>query len=141
MYNPKKSLNNAEGLLDANNIQEVISLRIEPEPLHCCCSHCWPLVWEKVNALIYPQGPVQHEGRAVIKVNNEDYVLEQHESGPEILLLITASLNLITAVMNMIAVSLMRKLILIKTYPPSPVANNISTILIQAKFFCPHPPL
>lgn len=101
-YEPERSLNNAVKLLDARDIHHVISLRIEPDPRVCCCSDCWPLVWNRVNALIYPQGPVEHEGQVLVEIGHEKYILEQHESGPEVLLLITASINLIAAVMNLI---------------------------------------
>lgn len=102
-YNPEKSLKNAKKLLDSPSLQDIVSLRMEPEPeTMCCCSKCWPLVWQKVNDLIQPQGPVEHEGRAIVTFGNERCVLEQHESGPEIMLLVTASINLLSAVINLI---------------------------------------
>ena len=88
-YDPEKCLMHAEKLLDSCDIEEVISLKIEPEQRMCCCSHCWPLVWKEVNDIIQPQGPISHEGRVVVEVDNEKYILEQHESGPEILLILT----------------------------------------------------
>ena len=110
-YNPEKSLRDAEKILDSRELRDVISLRIEPESTMCCCSSCWPLVWQQVNELIFPQGPVEHEGRVLVKIDNEKCVLEQHESGPEVILLVTASLNLIVAVINLVvaACSSLRK--------------------------------
>ncbi|OHB77655.1 MAG: hypothetical protein A2Z25_04715 [Planctomycetes bacterium RBG_16_55_9] len=101
MYEPEKSLKNAQKLLDASELENVISFRIEPDN-GCCCSHCWPLVWQGVNKLIYPQGPIEHEGQSLIKIDNERYILKQNESGPEIMLLICASLNLITSAINLL---------------------------------------
>ena len=102
-YDSEKCLTDAEKLLDSRDLQDVISLKIEPEPKRmCCCSDCWPLVWQDINDFIQPQGPVDHEGRAVVEIEGEKYVLEQHESGPEILLIVTASINVIAAVINLI---------------------------------------
>jgi len=102
MYYPEKSLKNAKKLLVSPDLENVVSLRLEPEPKTCCCSDCWPLVWQEVNDSIHPQGPVQHEGQALIKVGSERCLLVQNESGPEILLLVTASLSVVAAVVNLI---------------------------------------
>ncbi len=101
MYEPDKRLKIAQKLLGVSDRENVVSFRIEPEPLECCCSHCWPLVWQEVNELIHPQEPIKHEGQGLIEIGNERYVLKQHESGPEVILLMCASLNLITAVINL----------------------------------------
>jgi hypothetical protein len=103
-YDAHKSLNNAKTLLDASNVHDVVSLRVESDPRVCCCSDCWPAVWDEVNALIHPQGPVEHEGLALVRIGNEKIIVEQHESGPEVVLLITASVNLIAALINLIVV-------------------------------------
>jgi hypothetical protein len=94
MYYPEKSLKNAKILLDSSTLEDVISLRLEPEPTICCCSHCWPLVWQQVNELIHPQGPVGHEGQALININSERCVLVQNESGPELLFSVAASVDI-----------------------------------------------
>jgi hypothetical protein len=101
MYEPEKHLKNAQKLLNAAELENVISFRIEPDH-GCCCSHCWPLVWEEVNKLIHPQGPIGHEGQVIIEIDKEKSILIQNESGPEIILLICASLNLITASINLL---------------------------------------
>ena len=54
--------------------------------------------WETINNEIYPQGPIEHEGSAVLNIQNEQIVLEQHESGPELI----AFLNSVTAICNFI---------------------------------------
>jgi len=94
------------GPIDAHkNRENHISLKIECES--CCCSHCWPEVWRKVNESIHPQGPIVHEGRVEVKVGiGESFILEQHESGPEIIALTTASIALVTAIVSLISTML-----------------------------------
>jgi hypothetical protein len=94
MYYPEKSLKNAKNLLDSTALEDVISLRLEPEPTTCCCSHCWPLVWQQLNELIRPNGPVEHEGQALIKIGSERCILVQNESGPELLFSVAASVDI-----------------------------------------------
>ena len=101
-YDPVKSLQMGRSDLGANAIDDVVSLRIEPEPKMCCCSHCWPLVWQRVNERIHPQGPVQHDGRVLLQIGDERLVLESHESGPEIVIILAASINLVSAVLNLV---------------------------------------
>jgi len=60
----------------------VIVLKIEPVPRCCCCSHCLPELWAKINVDIEPQVQIGHEGSAVLKFGEEQILLEQHESGP-----------------------------------------------------------
>lgn len=91
MYYPEKSLKDAKKQLGLHHLEEVVSLRLEPEPTTCCCSNCWPLVWQQVNELIHPQGPVEHEGQALIDIDSERCVLVQNESGPEILFSVAVS--------------------------------------------------
>jgi len=58
-----------------------------------------------VNSFISPCGPVGHEGDAVIGDGDERFVLESHESGPEIiayLALTTASTVLAKSVIDLI---------------------------------------
>ena len=93
MYYPEKNLKNAKKLLDSHALEDVVSLRLEPKPTTCCCSHCWPLVWQQVNELIHPQGPVEHEGQALINIDSERCVLVQNESGPELLFSVAASID------------------------------------------------
>jgi hypothetical protein len=76
----------------------LVVFKVEPVPRFCCCSHCVRDFWETINNEIYPQGPIEHEGSAVLNIQNEQIVLEQHESGPELI----AFLNSVTAICNFI---------------------------------------
>jgi len=99
-----------------NNIDRAISLLQTPKeyekyisiklssPSGCCCSHCWPQTWQKINETIAPCGPVAHEGDALIENNGNKFVLESHESGPEIIVylaLATASATLVKSVIDL----------------------------------------
>ena len=64
---------------------DLVILKIEPVPRCCCCSGCLPSLWVKINEEIYPQGPIRHEDYAILKFQDKQIVLEQHESGPELL--------------------------------------------------------
>ncbi|MCX5636740.1 MAG: hypothetical protein NTX52_03475 [Planctomycetota bacterium] len=104
-YDPITSLQMGGRDLGSNTPGEVVSVRIEPDfKTCCCCSHCWPLVWQQINEHIHPQGPVEHEGRVLLKIGDERLVLESHESGPEIIMLVAASINLVTAVINLVTI-------------------------------------
>lgn len=76
----------------------LVFFKIEPVPGSCCCSHCLPELWKDVNDEIFPQGPIKHEDSERLVLNNELIILEQHESGPELL----AFLKSITTIANFI---------------------------------------
>jgi hypothetical protein len=76
----------------------LVFLKIEPVPCSCCCSHCLTELWINVNDEIYPQGQIGHEDSKILVLNNEQVILEQHESGPELLAFLTS----ITAIGNFI---------------------------------------
>jgi hypothetical protein len=76
----------------------LVFLKIEPIPSSCCCSHCLTELWINVNDEICPQGPIGHEDSKILVLNNEQVILEQHESGPELLAFLTS----ITAIGNFI---------------------------------------
>jgi hypothetical protein len=101
----QKSIDRAIDLLKTSpDYEKYISIKLSP-PSGCCCSDCWPETWQIVNQTIYPCGPVKHEGDAVIKKDGDVFVLEQHESGPEILVflaLATASATLAKSVVDLI---------------------------------------
>ncbi len=104
-YDPTTSLEIGGRDLGSDTPSAVVSIRIEPDfKACCCCSHCWPLVWQQINEHIHPQGPVEHEGRLLLRIGDERLVLESHESGPEIIMLVAASINLVTAVINLVTV-------------------------------------
>lgn len=75
---------------------DMVFLKVEPIRGFCCCSDCVPELWTKINNEIHPQGPIEHEGFAVLTFHNEQLILEQHESGPELL----AFLQAITTMYN-----------------------------------------
>ena len=76
-----------------SNIKEenLVFLKIESVPRICCCCHCLCELWLKVNEKIYPQGPIEHESSAILTFKNEQIILEQHESGPELLTFIDSA--------------------------------------------------
>ncbi|MDD5458075.1 MAG: hypothetical protein PHF37_01590 [Phycisphaerae bacterium] len=107
----KKSLDRAIKLTEECDVYDnYISVKIIPIPNKCCCFHCWPHTWNFINQKIHPFGPLKDEGDVVIEKNNEIFVLQCHESGPEIISLITASVDLITGIIDLITA-------LLKTVP------------------------
>ena len=100
-----KSIDRAIKLMNTpQEYEKYISIKLSP-PFGCCCSHCWPETWKAVNSFISPFGPVGHEGDAVIGAGNDKYILESHESGPEIIMylaLATASVTLLKSVIDLI---------------------------------------
>ena len=101
-----ESIDRAIALLKSpKEYENYISIKLSP-PSGCCCSHCWPETWHKINQTIAPCGPVGHEGDALIENNGDKFVLESHESGPEIiayLALVTASVTLVKSIIDLIA--------------------------------------
>lgn len=81
------------------------SIKIKPAKGGCCCFHCWPETWASINEYILPAGPLEDEGDVLVKKNNEEFVLECHESGPEIVYYLglgTASVLLLKSVIELI---------------------------------------
>jgi len=74
---------------------EIIQFKIEPVGISCCCSHHLPEFWESVNDKISPQGPIEHEGGAIVNFKTEHIILEQHESGPEIIAFVSSLITII----------------------------------------------
>lgn len=94
MDNIDNSINRAKNLLRASNQkEEFISIKIKPKEGDCCCFHCWPSTWDAVNEYIKPNRHIEDEGDALIKTIDAEYVLECHESGPEIIILIDRIVN------------------------------------------------
>ena len=106
----ESSLNRAIHLLKTpENYENYISIKIKPVSGGCCCFHCWPKTWSRINTYIAPNGPLRDEGDVLIERNNEKFVLECHESGPEIILYLgvgIASLNLVKSVVDLITTML-----------------------------------
>jgi hypothetical protein len=101
----ERSIDHAIKLLGTpQEYDKYLSIKLSP-PSGCCCSHCWPETWRAVNSHISPYGPVDHEGDAAIGDGDDKYVLESHESGPEIIAYIalaTASTTLAKSIIDLI---------------------------------------
>jgi hypothetical protein len=106
----KKSIDRAVLLLGTSaEYEKYESIKIKPSQGGCCCFHCWPRTWESVNEHISPCGPLCDEGDVLIENDSDKYVLECHESGPEIILYLglgTASILLIKSIVELITVFL-----------------------------------
>jgi hypothetical protein len=109
----KISIDRAISLLGSErDYGKYVCLKIAPEAGGCCCFHCWPHTWQEVNRAILPSGPIKDEGDVVIKTKDGDFVLECHESGPEIIVYLgaaTAGLLLIKAIVELITTILKSK--------------------------------
>lgn len=101
-----QSIERAKFLLGMNSDHEdYLLIKIEPVKKSCCCFHCWPTTWKTVNEHIKPNGPLEDEGDVLVNTGEGNYILECHESGPEIIVkiaLITASLTLANSIVNLI---------------------------------------
>lgn len=89
----------------ARDYERYISIKISPTGVPCSCSDCWPGTWAAINQHINPSGPVPHEGDALVIRGDDRFVLESHESGPELLLYLgtaTASILLVKSVIDLI---------------------------------------
>jgi hypothetical protein len=83
----QKSINRAMKLMGTpSDYENYVVIKIKPVRGGCCCFHCWPKTWSVVNKYIAPFGPLEDEGDVLINKDQEKYVLECHESGPEIIL-------------------------------------------------------
>ena len=84
----------------------LVFLKIEPVPRSCCRSHCLPELWGNINSEISPQGPIRHEASEILVLKDEPIVLEQHESGPELLVFIDALTTLYNFVKFLFSLSI-----------------------------------
>ena len=85
--------------------ESYVSIKIKPSNKECCCFHCWPRTWEKINAYIFPCGPLEDEGSVLIEQEDAKFVLQCHESGPEIIIylgLTTALIAITNSVIDLI---------------------------------------
>jgi hypothetical protein len=63
------------------------------------------MTWAAINRQIAPSGPIEDEADVLIKGDDHEFVLECHESGPEIVVylgLAIASLGLVKSVVDLI---------------------------------------
>lgn len=101
----KTSIDRAIALLGTKpDYSELVCVKITPEA-GCCCFHCWPYTWEEVNRAIQPFGPIEDEGNVLIETKDGGFVLECHESGPEIVFYagaVTAGVLLVKAVIELV---------------------------------------
>ena len=85
----KKCIDIGKFIKDNPQESNIISFKISPilksGYSFCCCSNCLWEFWREVNDKITPQWPIGHEGSAILNIQNEQVVLEQHESGPELI--------------------------------------------------------
>jgi len=102
----KASIDRAIALMRTpRDYEKYISVKIRPGRGECCCFHCWPETWATINKYIYPRGPLEDEGEVLILQDNEEFVLQCHESGPEIVFYVglgTASILLVKSVADLI---------------------------------------
>lgn len=102
----RDSIKRAASLLQCpESRDDFVILKLLPDPRGCCCFHCWPSAWAEINRYISPQGPIPDEGDALIRTKDGDYILECHESGPEIVVylgVVTASLVLSKSIIDLV---------------------------------------
>jgi len=102
----QKSIDRAIALLNTpNEYENYISIKLSPVPSGCCCFHCWPDTWGKINKSIQPCGPIKDEGDVLIEKDKNRFVLECHESGPEIIVylaLTTSSIVLLKSIIDLV---------------------------------------
>lgn len=100
------SIERAQKLLNKTDIVEkYVSIKLKPMTGGCCCFHCWPRTWSEINREISNYGILEDEGDILIGDDNERFVLECHESGPEIIVYLgvgVATLNFVTSIINII---------------------------------------
>jgi hypothetical protein len=97
---------------------DYISIKIKPNHSECCCLNHWSTTWQIIDKYIYPDGPIQsgstrNEGDALIHKNDAQFVLECHESGPEIVIYLGAvviTAGLVKSVVDLIIVILNARL-------------------------------
>lgn len=106
MKDPTVSINRAAALLGTDPTPaDYVILKIQPAEGGCCCFHCWPETWRAINRHIAPSGPIEDESDTLVTDHDTSYVLECHESGPEIvvyLTLATASIMLVKSIVDLI---------------------------------------
>ena len=121
MKRPSMSIGRASALMDtSSNPDDYMILKIMPDGGGCCCTDCWPEVWRAVNRHIAPAGPIGHEGDVLLGDGDFRFVLEGHESGPEIVVylgVVTASIFALKAVVELIT-TILKNVIQDCKHPP-----------------------
>ena len=87
------------------SIEKYLLIKILPIEGGCCCFHCWPETWKQINKKIKPYGILEDEGDILISDKNGKFVLECHETGPEIIVYLgigIATLNLAKSIFDLV---------------------------------------
>jgi hypothetical protein len=104
--NLQRSVDRAIALFNTpHEYDKYVSIKIKPLRGGCCCFHCWPETWAVINEHIRPCGPIEDEGDVLVRKDNYEFVLECHESGPEIIIYLgvtTAFLALAKTIVDLI---------------------------------------
>jgi len=91
-YKITDSINRAKVEVNSpSGIPSLLIIKIEPNSGECCCLNHWHSAWEEINKYISPNTPMEvglnnNEPDTLIKTSDYFYVLECHESGPEIVI-------------------------------------------------------
>jgi len=102
MKNIKSSIDRAVILLNTPcEYDKYVYIKIIPVPHQCCCFHCLPGAWDIINEQIYPMH-LEDEGDVLIEKNDEKFVLECHESGPEIISYLGLGIGAINLIINLV---------------------------------------
>jgi len=88
----------------SSNYEDYVIFKILPDPETCFCSGCFPNVWNQLNEFIFPDGPIEHEGNALVRKDGCTFYIEQHESGPEIISLASDLLNIVASVAALVVI-------------------------------------
>ncbi|MGD0079721.1 MAG: hypothetical protein ABSB80_03620 [Methanoregula sp.] len=98
----ESSINRAIHLLKTPvNYEDYISIKIKPIQGGCCCFNCWPKTWARINDYIYPL-EIRDEGDVLLETNNEKFVLECHENGPEIITYLELGISAIGLIITLL---------------------------------------
>lgn len=105
-YKFENSIKRAIALLNTpSDYQNYLILKLTLEPFSCHALHHWPNTWRQINEYIKPCGPLADEGDALIEEDGNKFVIESHESGPEIIVylaLATASVSLAKSIIDLV---------------------------------------
>mgnify|MGYP001390953724 CR=1 FL=1 len=97
------SLKRAAALTDALSASDAVIFKVH-EGESCHCFHCWPETWAAVNAFLGTEGPIKDESDLLLNTDDSVFVLECHESGPEVVACVEAAATVITAIATLITV-------------------------------------
>lgn len=97
------SLDRASALTGTPATADAVIFKVH-EGASCHCFHCWPETWAFVNDFLSGQGPIEDEGDLLLCTGDDSYVLECHESGPEVVAYVGAGASVVSAIAAVIAV-------------------------------------